>query len=744
MRQCERAATAAMPRRRSATHNENALPEVIAMQQQIARRTPIVWLVIGLCLAASAEAATQPLSPRRVISLDGTWQIAEGGMDAVPKQFPHTVVVPGLVDLARPAFAEVGKKSKLREAFWYRRTFKLDGPVPEVAILKLHKARYGIKVFLNGQLVGEHLPCFTPGYFDVKRHLKGSGQENELVIRVGAFRESIPQDMPTGWDFEKYLYIPGIYDSVELILTGTPRIVNVQAVPDLASSVVAAVVEIESGDRAGSVVLAAEVAEWKSGKVVKGGSGKSASVPLAAHQRKTIHMPLAVGYCRPWSPEDPFLYELRLSTGTDAVKVRFGMRSFGFKPGDKRAYLNGKPYFLRGTNVCIYRFFEDAARGDLPWRTDWVRRLHQQFKWMHWNSIRYCIGFPPEKWYDVADEEGLMIQDEFPIWLLGKAPENPKAEKIIPEYTEWMRERWNHPCVVIWDAQNESFTAETGKALQAVRKLDLSNRPWENGWAEPQSATDCVESHPYLFSRGWQGKNFFHLSDMPKVSGKPSLQKPQQKLDVPIIINEYCWLWLNRDGTPTCLTDKIYANLLGPSSTADQRRLVRARLVAALTEFWRSHRECAGVLHFCGLGYARAGDKPRPEGGATSDDFIDLEKLDYVPAFAQYVREAFNPVGVMLDFWAQELPPGEKREFKVVAINDLYQDWQGAVRLRIVRGDTEVAAQSREGKIPALGREILTFTQAAPEQPGGYTMIAELIGPDGKPIRSLRDFRVKK
>ena len=66
-----------------------------------------------------------------------------------------------------------------------------------------------------------------------------------------------------------------------------------------------------------------------------------------------------------------------------------------------------------------------------------------------------------------------------------------------------MRERWNHPCVVIWDAQNESHTAETGKALQAVRQLDLSNRPWENGWAEPQSPTDCVESHPYLFSRGW-------------------------------------------------------------------------------------------------------------------------------------------------------------------------------------------------------------------------------------------------
>jgi hypothetical protein len=44
---------------------------------------------------------------------------------------------------------EVGKKSSLRQAFWYHRMFSVDGPVPVVAILKIHKARYGTKVYLN-------------------------------------------------------------------------------------------------------------------------------------------------------------------------------------------------------------------------------------------------------------------------------------------------------------------------------------------------------------------------------------------------------------------------------------------------------------------------------------------------------------------------------------------------------------------------------------------------------------------
>ena len=38
---------------------------------------------------------------------------------------------------------------------------------------------------------------------------------------------SLPKGMPTGWDFEKYLFTPGIYDSVELILTSAPYLVKV-------------------------------------------------------------------------------------------------------------------------------------------------------------------------------------------------------------------------------------------------------------------------------------------------------------------------------------------------------------------------------------------------------------------------------------------------------------------------------------------------------------------------------------
>jgi hypothetical protein len=306
-----------------------------------------------------------------------------------------------------------------------------------------------------------------------------------------------------------------------------------------------------------------------------------------------------------------------------------------------------------------------------------------------------------------------------------------------------MRERWNHACVVIWDAQNESHRDEIAKAIAAVRKLDLSNRPWENGYDGPVEPTDCAESHPYLFSR-WcrqfsQGE--FYLRDLATTSPKPWLTPQQQRFPVPIIINEYDWMWLNRDGSPTSLTGDVYRFLLGPDATVAQRRMLHARYVAALTEFWRSHREAAGVLHFCGLGYSRAGDKPRPEGGATCDDFIDLANLEFEPLFEKYVRDAFAPVGVMIDAWADRYPPGP-HEFPVAVINDLDGDFRGTIRLRLLRGEQPVAEATKPCEVASVGRQVVALSVEVPAEPGRYQLEATLESPGAEPVRSLRDFDV--
>ena len=54
---------------------------------------------------------------------------------------------------------------------------------------------------------------------------------------------------------------------------------------------------------------------------------------------------------RSWSPDDPFLYTVRIEAGEDAVESYFGMREFGIVrggDGHPRLALNGKPIFHTG------------------------------------------------------------------------------------------------------------------------------------------------------------------------------------------------------------------------------------------------------------------------------------------------------------------------------------------------------------------------------------------------------------
>jgi beta-galactosidase len=676
---------------------------------------------------------------RRVIDLGGTWEIAEGNMETAPRRFDHAVSVPGLADMAVPPFQVVGVKEvtdTLREAFWYRRTFAIRGSIPDVARLKVHKALYGTRVFVNGHLVGDHMPGFTPGYFNVRPYLRGGEKPNEIVIRIGAARSAVPGRYMDGQDYEKIRYIPGIYDAVELILSGSPSIVRIQAAPDPASGSVLVEAVIGGAARAGTAHIHIRVREAATGNVVA--QSTLTPVPLAGGRETSVRERIAIPAPHLWSPEDPFLYILEASTGADSTSVRFGMRSFRFDPVRGVALLNNAPYYLRGTNICMLRFFEDPGRGALPWDEQWVRKVIRAFKDMHWNSARYCIGFPPEIWYRIADEEGLLIQDEAPIWL-GPAQTQRRemtVAALAEEFTEWMQERWNHPSVVLWDAQNESADWPlTGEAIRKVRGLDLSQRSWDNGWSPRQSETDPVETHTYYFVR-----RGFRIPQLEKETGEGDLNG-----SVPgahrgaVILNEYGWYWIDRTGMPTSLASEYRSfERIRPDIsrwTPELYREAYARTLALETEFFRGRRKLAGVLHFCGLGYSRPG-------GQTSDNFIDIQGAVLEPDFHRYVRDAFAPVGVMVDFWADSVRPDTPVIVPVRVVNDLYAGWSGPVVLRVMKGDSVLSEQSRELDVPALGDGGVEFSVRILAGSGRFRLVAEIRGAGEELIQSLRDVTI--
>jgi hypothetical protein len=407
------------------------------------------------------------------------------------------------------------------------------------------------------------------------------------------------------------------------------------------------------------------------------------------------------------------------------------MREFYFDPKARRAMLNGKPYFMRGSNISLYRFFEDAERGSLPWNDEWVRNLHRRIKDMNWNSLRYCIGQPPERWYEIADEEGILIQNEFPIWYAKDIPEQITTDELAAQFSQWMRDHWNHACVVIWDACNETKSQRVADAITRVRGLDLSNRPWDNAYSAPQMPGDVSEQHVYHYNwrPGFRPKTLGKLDY--STDGALGANKHA------VIVNEYGWLWVNRDGTPTDLTDRWYRMALGKSMTPANLFRTQALWLAADTEFWRAHRHVAGLLHFTALSYSN------PPHGLTADNWIKggVAKLEWEPEFYKYVRDAFSPVGLMLNLSFDKAQAGVKSEIPLILINDLEVAWMGPVTLRLKSGERVIFEKSQDATIEPFGTANIVFAVNWPEQIGPYVMEAELKRAT-EPVRSVRDLTI--
>jgi hypothetical protein len=251
-----------------------------------------------------------------------------------------------------------------------------------------------------------------------------------------------------------------------------------------------------------------------------------------------------------------------------------------------------------------------------------------------------------------------------------------------------------------------------------VRPLDLSHRPWENSWKLPGAPNDPVECHPYLFITGGNPPSF-QLSDLEKMTGAEiPLDSGFLTTAHARILNEYGWLWLLRDGTPTPVSKPVYDKLLGPAATGEERLELNAYILGGETEFWRAHRNFAAVLHFVYL----SSNYP---GVYTADHFKDIENLILDPHFEDYMRQAFKPLGVYLNFWQPTLQAGSQRRFLVMMINDEYEEAKGNLALSLEGEDgKQVVRRELPFSVPTSGQQTYKFDLEIPDTPGKFLLKA--------------------
>jgi hypothetical protein len=707
--------------------------------------------------------------PRSIISLNGTWEFDQTSNAFPPSKFTRKISVPGLIHLAEPRIEEYDKffkrpgKAESVEQFnlynldytprysWYRKTVFIPkelGDKEGTIIIK--KSQYVTQVYINGMDMGTSMACYTPIEFPVNKAIK-FGSENEILIRVGE-RTWLPAEAAGGTDKEKEHYLPGIWDDVLLSFTGNIRISRLLVLPSVESKKITVKAQIRSlipaqifyGDPMNdSVRIEILITEKISGKKVASVQGK-----FSAKRDNLTEMVLELPFAQftSWTPEKPFLYAAtaRLITKngvSDEISHQFGMRDFTTK--GKFFYLNGEKYILRGTNITLQRFFEDPDCGNLVWDKEWVKKLLVNYpKQLNWNAMRICVGIVPDFWYDIADEYGLLFQNEWLYWQ-----NHGWDEQIRKEYTDWVWTDGNHPSIAIWDAINENTDNYIGNTLiPELKKLDPT-RIWDAGYmGEGLMKTDEMdEPHPYMGRMTGKEdgleKNFYPLGNL---DYKPQPLKMIREAGVPQLVNEYGWRWLWRNGLPSKLTVNDYKYYLGSNSTSEQNREFQAYDMQLETEWLRSEPELAGVLAFCYLANNY---------GYTGDWFMDnIKDLKPIPTL-NWFRHAFAPTAVFINltderYVKQSVPhqPGEKLAFKLAKINDLNKIITGKVNLKILDGSGKtVSKKSMPVTLLAFDRSSFSVEASLPRKPGGYLMLAEFLAEGNvSPVISRRYIKVGK
>lgn len=337
----------------------------------------------------------------------------------------------------------IGRKGD--SCMWYRRRFTVPKEWKGRRVMLNFGAvdRHSI-VFVNGRKAGTHTGGYDAFGFDITDMLKSG--ENVLV--VGAYdpndgRAACGKNGPRG----DYTFTSGIWQTVWLEPVGRHHISGIRLIPDVRNSRLEVTAYADGGQL--QVVAVAG----------SGGEKVSEATGMAG---KTFFLPVPDPHL--WSPDDPFLYDLKLQLKdkrgkvVDEVGSYFGMRSVGMRKidGVMRPTLNGDFVFHLG--LLDQGYWPD---GIFTAPTDEALRYDIELaKRAGFNVIRKHIKVEPQRWYYHCDRLGVMVWQDMPnLWEPDGADSVAVRRQFRAELKTMIDQHVSSPSIVMWVPFNENWGA---------------------------------------------------------------------------------------------------------------------------------------------------------------------------------------------------------------------------------------------------------------------------------------------
>ncbi|CAL7949982.1 unnamed protein product [Xylocopa violacea] len=121
--------------------------------------------------------------------------------------------------------------------------------------------------------------------------------------------------------------------------------------------------------------------------------------------------------------------------------------------------INGVPIFAKGSNFIPASIFPELSA-----KTDTIKHLLKSAKEANMNMLRVWGGglYESELFYDIADEYGIMIWQDF-MFACGMYPTTETfLESVKEEVLQNVQRLKNHPSIVLWAGNNENEAALYG------------------------------------------------------------------------------------------------------------------------------------------------------------------------------------------------------------------------------------------------------------------------------------------
>jgi beta-glucuronidase len=428
----------------------------------------LLTLALALLAAIPVVAQTELIgnvSGRKTLDLSGTWNFIvdpyhEGEhnrffedrkqkdpRELIEYDFDHsgTLKVPGDWNSQRESLL------LYEGTIWYRKIFSYHPGTGMRQFVYFGAANYHATVYLNADKLGEHSGGFTPFNFEATGKLHDG--DNLLVVEVDnrRNRDAIPALNTDWWNYG-----------------GLTREISVVEEPQ--TFVQNYFVQFAKGSTK-------EVAGWVQLNGAKESSSIHLEIPEAnvrqtitsdATGRATFRFPANL---TPWSPDNPKLYRVIISSNSDKVEDEIGFRTVETR--GSKILLNGKPIFLRGISI-----HEEAPfRGGRAFSREDDRTLLGWAKELGCNYVRLAHYPHHESMVREAERMGLLVWSEIPVyWDIDWNNPATLAEARQQLHEEITRDQ-NRAAIVLWSIANETpISAERSRFLKTLaddaRELD--------------------------------------------------------------------------------------------------------------------------------------------------------------------------------------------------------------------------------------------------------------------------------